>query len=1197
MAGRDDRESLPLSFAADRIINALSRRLEGTLDARHWLLALLEERPGLLTEADPAADIEALAIKARSRAGEATDLLEVSELGQRASKHAIAAGREVVAPVDVAYAILAAQARASAASGPMKAEPKTAKPSSSATPRGKKSAASKADQEDEEITFARFEPPPSSQPRVIRVFVSSTFRDMQEEREELVKRVFPQLRKLCETRGVTWGEVDLRWGVSDEQKAEGKVLPICLAEIQRCRPYFIGLLGERYGWVPDEIDPGLIQQEPWLSERLGKSVTELEVLHGVLNNPKMEGHAFFYLRDPSYVADRAPGQFLEQATAKEIAELSPEEAERCVEARRVSLRVLKKRIRESGFPVRENYSDPRALGESVLADLSAVIERVYPAGLEPDPLDREIAEHEAFARSRTGVYIGRSKYTERLGAHTEGDEQPLVVLGESGLGKSALLANWALAHREKHPGELVILHFIGASPSSSDWRAMLKRIIGQLARHFSLELEIPDQPDQLRLAFVRALHAAAARGKVVLVLDALNQLEDREGAPDLLWLPAAVPSNIRLIVSTLPGRPLDELTKRGWPTLTIEPLQPAQRKRLIADYLAQYTKTLDSARSSRIADAPQSANPLFLKTLLEELRLWGEHETLDQAIGGYLEAGDPADLYAKILERYEADYERERPRLVRDAMTLIWAARDGLGESELLDLLGSKGEPLARAHWSPLFLAAEQGFASRNGLLAFGHDYLRQAIELRYLRAEQEKHNAHLRLADYFASRELGPRKITELPWQLGQAGAWQRLFELLSQLDFLEAAWERDGIGVKRSWAEVERNSPLRLVDAYGPLLEDPKRYADHVSTIAQLLRDTGHPEQSLSLQQFLTALYRKTGDRANLQSSLGNQALILYDRGDLDKAMALFAEVEKMSRQLHDLASLQSTLGNQAVILKDRGDLDRAMALFKEVEQISRQVGDLGRLQRTLGNQALILKTRGDLEGALALLKEAEQMSRQLGDPVVLGHTLLNQATILHDRGDPEGAMALLKEAEQICREFGDPDGLQHTLGDQAVILHDRGDLAGAMALFKEAEKICRELGDRASLQRSLGSQAVIFDTYGQPDRAMTLYKEQERICRQLGDRASLQRSLGNQSGTLQKRGDLKGAMALLQEQQRICQELGHVDGLALALANQAVLLRQMGRVSEAASLAQDAYRLAGEHGLIALAQRLQPLVDSFR
>lgn len=109
-----------------------------------------------------------------------------------------------------------------------------------------------------------------SRPRAIRVFVSSTFRDMHDEREELIKRIFPQLRKLCESRGVVWSEVDLRWGIPDEAKAEGQVLPICLAEIQRCRPYFIGLLGERYGWVPEEISPDLIAQEPWLQERPGR---------------------------------------------------------------------------------------------------------------------------------------------------------------------------------------------------------------------------------------------------------------------------------------------------------------------------------------------------------------------------------------------------------------------------------------------------------------------------------------------------------------------------------------------------------------------------------------------------------------------------------------------------------------------------------------------------------------------------------------------------------------------------------------------------------------------------------------------------------------------------------------------------------------------------------------------------------------
>lgn len=63
--------------------------------------------------------------------------------------------------------------------------------------------------------------------RLIRVIVSSTFKDMQAERDERIKHIFPDLRKLCESRGVVWGEVDLRWGITDEATAEGRVLPIC----------------------------------------------------------------------------------------------------------------------------------------------------------------------------------------------------------------------------------------------------------------------------------------------------------------------------------------------------------------------------------------------------------------------------------------------------------------------------------------------------------------------------------------------------------------------------------------------------------------------------------------------------------------------------------------------------------------------------------------------------------------------------------------------------------------------------------------------------------------------------------------------------------------------------------------------------------------------------------------------------------
>ena len=1068
----------------------------------------------------------------------------------------------------------------------------------------------------------------AGQQRVIRVFISSTFRDMQAEREELVKRIFPQLRKLCEQRGVTWGEVDLRWGISDEQQAEGKVLPICLQEIQRCRPYFIGLLGERYGSLPAEIPAALIQQEPWLVEHLDRSLTELEILHGVLNNPQMAQHSFFYFRSPSFLDKLPPDQqeaFRETPSPDEVSRFGPEEAQRRREERRRRLAALKERIRGSGVPVREDYPDPQTLGQWVLQDLREVVDRLYPEGSQPDPLDRETAEHEAFAAARAKVYIGREAYFARLDAHAEGNELPLVVLGESGAGKSALLANWAIRYRLAHPETMVLIHFIGATPYSADWASMLRRIMGEFKRRFNFEGEIPDRPDALRLAFANWLHMAAAQGRLVLILDALNQLEDREGALDLVWLPPLIPTNVRLILSTLPGRPLHDLRKRAWPTLQVEPLQSEERQMLIQTYLEQYTKALTRRQVERIADAPQTANPLYLRALLEELRVYGDHATLDRRIDYYLAANTVADLYERILQRYEEDYERERPGLVRGAMALLWAARRGLSEAELLELLGANGELLPRAHWSPLYLVAEPSLVSRSGLIGFFHDYLRQAVQDRYLPAGEEQQAAHLRLAGYFAGRDLGPRKVDELPWQLVQAESWERLYALLADLSFFKAAWAADQFEVKAYWAQVEAHSPLRLVDACRPVLDAPARYVDYVScfeNIAVLLRDTGHPDQALSLLTYLAEHYRRIGDQAKLQTTLTDVVGISIDRGGdldeamallkeqeqichqlgdksllgaslnlqgklfviqgkLDEAMSLFGEVERIARELGNEIGVAKSLNNQAGILHSRGDLDGAMALLREMERISREVGDKFVLAWCLGHQANILDDRGDLDGAMALHKEAEQMFREVGDRYSLATSLGNEALVLRRRGDPAGAMVLLREQEQICRESGYKEDLAHCLQHQATIRQSQGDLGGAMVLSEEAEQICRESGYREGLALCLNNQAMILQCLGDLDRAMALCREAEQIWREVGSKRMLALSFGRLASIFRIRGDLDSAMVLVKEAEQICREAGYKVDLAFSLSEQGLILEEQGDLDKALVLLQEAERTCREVG----------------
>jgi len=56
----------------------------------------------------------------------------------------------------------------------------------------------------------------------IRIFISSTFRDMHAERDHLVKVVFPELRDWWEKRQLHFIDIDLRWGIFRLKISEGK---------------------------------------------------------------------------------------------------------------------------------------------------------------------------------------------------------------------------------------------------------------------------------------------------------------------------------------------------------------------------------------------------------------------------------------------------------------------------------------------------------------------------------------------------------------------------------------------------------------------------------------------------------------------------------------------------------------------------------------------------------------------------------------------------------------------------------------------------------------------------------------------------------------------------------------------------------------------------------------------------------------
>jgi nephrocystin-3 len=302
----------------------------------------------------------------------------------------------------------------------------------------------------------------------------------------LVVRQFPRLEKLCNERGVFFAPLDLRWGVTSEQSGSGQVIKICLEEINQSRPYFVCSLGFRNGWaLSAEDDPDndgvqlllktfaiAIDSFPWVSTKYDRSVTEIEILHGALNS--VSPRAFFYFRDASYLTslpEKERGAYVEMGVAEERIQ----NLKRAIVDRGYSVRWFKTPqenadLIEEGTP--HAHAHAHALvraAASPLADPPAVvIHAVWRADLrlsiEEDfprqtysALEREVRDHKGFAEMRTRVHVGGDAYRKTLddylfGAASHMDNRPVVVCGESGCGKSALLSNWIFGLKKNQKG-------------------------------------------------------------------------------------------------------------------------------------------------------------------------------------------------------------------------------------------------------------------------------------------------------------------------------------------------------------------------------------------------------------------------------------------------------------------------------------------------------------------------------------------------------------------------------------------------------------------------------------------------------------------------------------------------------------------------------------------------------------------------
>ena len=702
--------------------------------------------------------------------------------------------------------------------------------------------------------------------RQVRIFLSSTFRDMKEGRTALMKS-FEVLRIKANRRNVDLCFVDLRWGVTEEESESGKTISRCLCEIERSYPFFIGLLGNHYGTSSldssvFEKNPDLKVQYPWLVGDITAelSITEIEMRYGVLRN-KGNHEASFYIKQTS----------------------EPDDNPRLSE--------LKREIYQQKRCTVSDYADIDELCNKVELAVEKILDRYFPE-TNISSLERERTTQLAYINSRHAHYIKKQSYFYTIDTFVHSQEQNLVFTGESGIGKSALLANWVKENENRDEFNLVY-HFVGNSFSDNNYENILRRLCDEIYNLYPIEKQ-SNHFDTIEEEAQHLLNLITVQEKsLVIVIDGINQIVTINNEKLLLWLPVSN-DKVKYIFSTLDDdETMDVFQRRGYRVETVAPLSSKERECFALEYLDGFGKRLSENLLQRIINDAECENTLVLKSLLDELICFGSYEQLESRINYYLSATSIPDFFDRVLIRMEEDYSANQD-LVHHVLTLISVSERGLSEEEIMAIVDCQ-----ERDWKLFFCAFYNHFIIKDGIISLSHQYVTHAITNRYALSNTDVSAQYRQeIVTYFAAKKpvdeiQQQRYISELAHQYYNLVDWPNLHNTLLSIEAFNFFYSVNVLLLAKYWKALitADNNHYRLSD-YLCLLEqkDAIIFADSFSSIGCFVSDyfgeykTAIDYHLKSLELFENVFGKEHPGTTGVYNNLGKVCLLI---GDYTKAL----------------------------------------------------------------------------------------------------------------------------------------------------------------------------------------------------------------------------------------------------------------------------------------------------------------------
>ncbi len=403
---------------------------------------------------------------------------------------------------------------------------------------------------------------------------------------------------------------------------------------------------------------------------------------------------------------------------------------------------------------------------------------------EVDGLYEEVLHHSQFAKAKCEIFCGREQEIDVIKSYLQGitnERHPFVIHTKSGYGKTALMA-YVSSHIQQWlgPEAVLVLRFLGTSPQSSAIVSLLRSVIQQICVVFGLKLP-PESAMEMfsgaRRCMWSVLSATMHRRPqrpLVLILDAVDQLQESYGAYEFLWLMRTLPPNVYVIVSMLSDKfHLVENAKAklgpGTPFLELPVLPESTGAEIVDCYLRANNRVVTAEQKKLILSAfEKNRQALFLKLILDSAKMWNSYTpvetiklatTVHQAIT-FLFA-DLEITYGKVF--------------VQNALGYLTCGRGGLSPLEMEDILSCDNACMSEIYqyhdpplqgvvripslmWSRVQHALQEYLTERQvdgkSVMAWYHRQFQEAAEKRFTKPDSRRQELHFALSELFMQEE-----------------------------------------------------------------------------------------------------------------------------------------------------------------------------------------------------------------------------------------------------------------------------------------------------------------------------------------------------------------------------------------------------------------------------------------------------------